>query len=352
MITLKKVELFSGTGGVGKTTLATSRALMLAQEGYRILLITIDPAKRLKQVLNIQDETSGEIQTIQSSHLTKDESDKTTFDALLMSPFQTLKKISSKIPEDIDLDNKILKILTRPYGGMNEIMSIVEVQQQLNEERYDCIILDTPPGKHFIDFLESSKKIRKFFDKSFIEIFRYLGKSLGPNEEKPGLFKALISSGVKKLLSYLEKVTGAEFVDIFVDAIVNIYKNKEGFIEALRFGEDLKQKQFSNWFLVTSVEQMKVQQAQDLKDQANAFMHEDHFLVLNKCLSKQLEQWQPQEKSELEKLKKAMASREKELKAYAQKHFTQTLEFSEVLAASPAEHVHQLASQWPKTTKA
>ena len=49
----KQVELFCGTGGVGKTTIATARALNLAKQNKKVLLITIDPAKRLKQILNL-----------------------------------------------------------------------------------------------------------------------------------------------------------------------------------------------------------------------------------------------------------------------------------------------------------
>jgi anion-transporting ArsA/GET3 family ATPase len=341
----KSIEIFCGTGGVGKTTLATSRALHLALHGQKILLITIDPAKRLKQVLGLEENTEGIVQTVKTSRFTNEETAAHTFDALLLSPSATFLKISELAKEKVDLNNGIIKILTKPYGGLNEIMAIVEVQRQLNTGKYETIILDTPPGKHFIDFLESSKKINRFFDSSFIEIFKYLGKSIDKEAAKPSLLTQLISSGVKKLLSYLQKVTGPEFVETFVDAIINIYRNKSGFLDALNFGDELRKKSFSHWYLVASVDQMKVEEARELKNHAKNFMHEDSYLVLNRCLTDLAQAWTPTRLSHQD-FKNILLNKEQTLKEYANQTGLKMLPFTEILSSKPEHHVAQLAKQW------
>ena len=135
-ITIKALEIFCGTGGVGKTTLATSRALYLGSQGKKVLLITIDPAKRLKQILSIKDQNAGKIETISSTLFTGFEGKDFTISALLMSPKETLRKILNVE----EVENNVLNILTRPHGGMNEILSLVEVQFHINNGHYDTII--------------------------------------------------------------------------------------------------------------------------------------------------------------------------------------------------------------------
>lgn len=330
-----QLEIFCGTGGVGKTTLATSRAIYLAKKDLRVLLITIDPSLRLKQVLSLSDKSAGDIKKV--------ELEEYCFDALLMSSQKTFDRLGI----DKDKNNKILEVLMRPNGGMNEIMAIIEVQSQLESNNYDCIILDTPPGKHFLDFLDASKKIDRFFDKSYIEIFKFLGKNLNsqlPSEGKKKIFSKIVSSGVKKLLSYLERVTGKEFVETFIEAIFVLHQNKNYFLKALTFQRFLKESDNYQWFLVSSTEQSKVKEIIEIAKNATHLSKEHSVLLINKCMD-----MGSIDEDEFSKVPvKYFIEREHQIIDFfdRSKLFKNLLKFPDIFEADPKKHVKSLTSHW------
>ena len=330
----KKIEVFCGTGGVGKTTISTSRAIYLASKGQRVLLITIDPAKRLKQVLGLKDDSTGDICDIPLSNFDYESSG--NLDALLLSPKRTLERILNQ-----ETDNDILSILSKPYGGMNEIMAALEVQHQLNKNKYDVIILDTPPGKHFIDFLESTRKIHSFFDKNFFEVFNIIGKRNAPKK----IFTKIVSTGIDKLLTYLEKVTGKGFVNEFMSAIHILYAHRDTFINGLHLEKDLMNKEFSNWFLVTSADQLKGHDADELLKSSDGFMHEDNYLLVNKSWHSFLMNWKSED-TELSALRDKLIEQEKAIETTSKKYDIETIEFPEIFENSPSKQVKELVSTW------
>lgn len=329
-----KVEIFFGTGGVGKTTIATSRGIYLAKKEQKVLLMTIDPSKRLKQVLGITDEDAGSVKQVENFDC--------KLDALLIDPKATFLGLSPS--SNTEIKNKILQVLLRPYGGLHEIFSLVELSRQINSKKYDVIVLDTPPGSHFLEFLEGGQRIDRFFNKKFMEVFSEL------NKKTNSIFELALKTGINKLLNYLEQVTGKHFVDDFVEAVEKVYQLKEEFNRASKIPSQLKNSENAHWYLITSLNQKKVTQAEKLKSEIQQYIGENFTFILNQSNKALLKDWAPTDNT-LQEYKQFLMEKEDQILnsisgAFDSKIMQQKITFPEVLSDSPKEHVIELEKGW------
>ncbi len=329
-----ELEIFSGTGGVGKTTLAAARALAVSSN-KRTLLITIDPAKRLKQVLNLSS-TPGTIQQVHSSTFIPQST--SSFDALLLDPMSTFKRLNSTLQP-----NYILSTLLGPYGSLNEIMAIIELNEHINSGNYDLIILDTPPGKNFIDFLKVTKKLERFFNPLFINTISKLRQQ---GEKKPPRFlKQLLQTGIDKLLNYLTKVTGEEFINNLLKALDEVYQLTPKFTESIKLHNTLTNSQYVKWFIVTSTDQSKIKEAIALIKHGKASLPPDVTLLVNKYLNiEPTNSISPEQQEVIDVLITRQQLLFEQLKSY----FSTIQPFPEVLCSNPKEHIKELALCWQK----
>lgn len=216
-----KVSVFVGPGGVGKTTLAAASALLAAEEGKKVLVLTIDPSKRLASTLGIEGKTeatkvpgfegAGELWASVVDH-------RKTFD-------EFVRKAANRAPgaEKI-LKNHLYRQLTTTLSGSQDFSALERLYSSYVEGEYDLIVLDTPPAQHALTFLEAPAKIAALFNEGIARWFR------DPKSEDTGFFQKIVGAGTRQVLKILESLTGAEFIRELAD----FFRSIEGWQDRLR----------------------------------------------------------------------------------------------------------------------
>jgi len=169
----RRVLVACGSGGVGKTTTAAALALRAALAGRRVLVCTIDPSRRLATSLG-KGQLSGRPRTIDIKALEPARGGalfamvldvKGTFDALVL-------RHTPEGPErDRILKNRFYVHVSAALAGSHEYMAMEKLLELSNDERFDLVVLDTPPTRHALDFLEAPDRLLGFLDVSVLRFF-------------------------------------------------------------------------------------------------------------------------------------------------------------------------------------
>ncbi len=176
-LTNKRVIITCGPGGVGKTTLAAAIGIELARRGERVAVLTIDPARRLATSLHLEEQKVGEpVEVPLPTEAGGEHSG--TLHALMLDPKSTFDRLveryaTSKEQYEKILANKFYRTFSGAVGGTQEFIAMERLYELLEENRWDRIILDTPPTVHALDFLEAPQRLIHVVDRS---IFRWLAK--------------------------------------------------------------------------------------------------------------------------------------------------------------------------------
>lgn len=144
-----------GAGGVGKTTVSAALGLALARAGRRVLVLTVDPARRLAEALG--HDLGPDPMTV---HLHGEP----TMDAAMLDPAASFGRVVAALEvsqrdRERLLASRITRELTGGDAGMQELMAIVELERFSVDDRYDVIVLDTPPAMHALELLDGPARI-------------------------------------------------------------------------------------------------------------------------------------------------------------------------------------------------
>ena len=207
-----------GSGGVGKTTMSAALALRAAERGRKVVVLTIDPARRLAQSMGIEklDNTPRPVPLPKST--------RGSLDAMMLDMKRTFDEVveAQASPEKAKqiLENPFYVAMSSSFAGTQEYMAMEKLgqlhRQALEDGSHDLIVVDTPPSRSALDFLDAPERLSSFLDGRLIRLL--VAPARGPAR--------LMTAGLSLVTNALTKVLGGQMlrdVQTFVTALDTLF---------------------------------------------------------------------------------------------------------------------------------
>jgi anion-transporting ArsA/GET3 family ATPase len=203
MLEEARIVVCCGAGGVGKTTTAAALGVRAAERGRKVCVLTIDPARRLAQSMGLTelDNTPRPVVGI-------DPGAGGELDAMMLDMKRTFDEIvlTHAEPERAEqiFANPFYVSLSSSFAGTQEYMAMEKLGQLRATDRWDLIIVDTPPSRSALDFLDAPQRLGRFLDGRMIKLL------LAPAKAGGKAYLRVFTAGINVLTSVLTKVLGAQ----------------------------------------------------------------------------------------------------------------------------------------------
>jgi anion-transporting ArsA/GET3 family ATPase len=250
-----RIIVCCGSGGVGKTTTSASLALRAAERGRKVAVLTIDPARRLAQSMGIEQLDNTPRPVPLTAGAEDGPGDTGSLDAMMLDMKRTFDEVvlSQASPEKARqiLANPFYIALSSSFAGTQEYMAMEKLGQLYREGRYDLIVVDTPPSRSALDFLDAPDRLSSFLDGRFVRLM--LAPARGPAK--------LMTAGFGLITNALTKILGGDFLkdlQTFVAALDTVFG---GFRQRAQQTYSLLQARGTAFLVVAAPEQDALREA-------------------------------------------------------------------------------------------
>ena len=268
--TANRVVVCCGAGGVGKTTTAAAMALRAAEYGRTVVVLTIDPARRLAQALGIDDlgntpqrvplgpEVPGQLYAMMLDM-------RRTFDEMVT-------QYSGPERAEAILNNQFYQTVATSLSGTQEYMAMEKLGQLLGEDRWDLVVVDTPPSRNALDFLDAPRRLGSFMDSRLWKLLLGPGRGIGK----------LVAGAVGLAMKALSTVLGSQMLSDAAGFVQSLDATFGGFREKADRTYELLKRRGTQFVVVSAAEPDALREASFFVDRLSSEHMPLAGLVLNR----------------------------------------------------------------------
>ncbi|BBZ57184.1 ArsA family ATPase [Mycolicibacterium phocaicum] len=265
-----RVVVCCGAGGVGKTTTAAAMALRAAEYGRTVVVLTIDPAKRLAQALGIKDlgntpqrvplapEVPGQLFAMMLDM-------RRTFDEMVV-------QYSGEDRADAILENQFYQTVATSLSGTQEYMAMEKLGQLLAEDKWDLVVVDTPPSRNALDFLDAPKRLGNFMDSRLWKLLLGPGRGIG----------RLVTGAMGLAMKALSTVLGSQMLSDAASFVQSLDSTFGGFREKADRTYELLKRPGTRFVVVSAAEPDALREASFFVDRLSQEQMPLAGLILNR----------------------------------------------------------------------
>jgi anion-transporting ArsA/GET3 family ATPase len=266
----RRIAVCVGCGGVGKTTVAAAIGLEAARRGRRVLVMTIDPARRLADALGVRELGNEPCSVDPALLATLGVPEGGSLSAMMLDMKRTFDDLVARFAEseearDRILENPIYQHASDALAGSVEYSAMEKVYELCQREDYDLVVVDTPPAQHALDFLEAPERLLEFLDSRLVQLWIHPAMAAGRFGFR------LFQRGTRRALQLIERVSGIGFLEDISEFLLAFEGMSEGFRSRATQVSELLRGPEASFVLVTGVGAEAAKQSLEFLERLESF---------------------------------------------------------------------------------
>ncbi|MGH8999953.1 MAG: ArsA family ATPase [Acidimicrobiia bacterium] len=262
LLAAKEIVVFCGPGGVGKTSMAAAAAVGAAVRlGGKVLVVTVDPARRLARALGLSELGNTETPIAADRFAAAGLAPRGELWGAMLDTKQSWDDLVRRhAPDrrtaDQILDNRLYHNLTARFVQSHDYIAMERLGEAHQRGTYDLIVVDTPPSRNALDFLEAPQRMAEFFGG---RLLRWLTM---PYRLGGGRGGRMINLASKPFYQVADRLLGSQFLEDIAEFFLSFQAMYDGFVERAEAVERLLRDRRTTFVVVSTLEAAPLREAQ------------------------------------------------------------------------------------------